>query len=133
MKKMISLMSICFMMLLCLVGCSKSEVVGKYNLTSISGAPGLTASLYEYNYVELKGNGSYYLENKVKNNSTITSQKGSYEIDEELTKLTLITKNGNTEVKEIANYNKERHTFTLRTSLYGYNITMVFTKETSAS
>ncbi|MDY4788166.1 MAG: lipocalin family protein [Bacilli bacterium] len=134
MKKVISFMSICFVMLLCLVGCGKdSEVVGKYNLTSISGAPGLSVTLYEYSYVELKSDGSYYLESKAKGDSTITSQKGTYEIDEELTKLTLITKNGSTEIKEIADYNKEKHSFTLITSLGDLKITMVLTKETSAS
>ncbi len=65
-------------MLLCSVcfwGCSQGT---KYHLTSVSGLSGVSAMSYEYNYIELKDNGTYYLENKAKANGIVTKQSGKY-------------------------------------------------------
>lgn len=130
MKKILGLFTILFMMIVTLASCGSkvpSEVVGKYNLTEISGIPGISVSTYEYNYVELKSNGKYYLENKVY--GTVTSQEGTFEINDEMTELTLITKNGSTSVKETASYDKETYTFVLEEGIEGYTISMTFVKE----
>lgn len=40
--------------LVVMTSCTKTGYEGKYNLVSISGIPGVSASTYEYNYIELR-------------------------------------------------------------------------------
>lgn len=90
MKKQLKGLLLCIMLLLvCLAmtSCKNAKYKGKYNLVSVEGFPGVTASTYTYNYIELKSGNKYYLENSV--NGTITSQSGTYSINSTETRLHL--------------------------------------------
>lgn len=62
-------------------GCASAEekaVVGKYNLSKVTGLTGVTASTYDYSYIELKANKTYHIENKV--NGITTQQDGKWSL-----------------------------------------------------
>ncbi len=85
-----------FALLFSLAACGNDEYAGRYNLTSISGIPNITAESYDYNYIELDNRGNYTLENKIY--GTKTTQTGEYEVDGET--LFVRTEDGSTMVEE---------------------------------
>lgn len=115
--------------LVVMTSCTKTGYEGKYNLVSISGIPGVSASTYEYNYIELRSGKKYVIENKV--NSIVTSQKGTYSINKAKNEITFITTSSGTKVKEIDKLdgNKIIIEQTLATSTGSYTVKMVFKKE----
>ncbi|MFW5838413.1 MAG: hypothetical protein ACOC1L_02840 [Bacillota bacterium] len=95
MKRLLSII-ITFTLLFTLVACGNDEHAGRYNLTSITGIPSVTAEDYDYNYIKLDSRGNYTLENKIY--GTKTSQTGEYEVDGET--LIVRTEDGDTTVEE---------------------------------
>lgn len=95
MKRLLAVI-ITFTLLFTLAACGNDEHAGRYNLTSITGIPSVTADSYDYNYIELDNRGNYTLENKIY--GTKTSQTGEYEVDGET--LIVRTEDGNTTVEE---------------------------------
>ena len=102
---------------------SSKEAVGTYNLTSITGIPGVSASSYDYNRIILKSNKTYMLENKV--NGIETKQTGKWELDGNTLKMT--TTVGATSVTDTCSYSDGKITIT--TNQQGYDVTLVLTKE----
>ena len=74
------------------VACDKGT---KYNLIAVKGLTGVSVNTYEYNYIELKEDGTYYLENKVKMNGIITKQSGKYLIQSDGKMIISDSDNGN--------------------------------------
>ena len=59
-KNIVLKVLMCLVMLLTFTSCkAPAEMCGRYNLTSISGIPGVSVSTYEYNYIELNDDYSY--------------------------------------------------------------------------
>ena len=125
-----------FLMLIVMIftvsSCSApKEMVGKYNLTKITGLMGVSASTYDYNYIELNGDYTYHLENKVY--GQVTAQDGTWTYTEETKELTFVCKvNESTYSKDIAIYDAEAKTFTISSTIQGYSISMTFTLEVAA-
>jgi hypothetical protein len=107
-----------------LASCAKSEHVGKYNVTSISGI-GNISEIYEYNYIELKKNGDYYQTNKVKGTDTVFEQTGEWEVDGET--ITIITKSGSQKITETGTIKDGK--ITLTAQIGGSTLTVVWEKE----
>lgn len=91
MKKLAALSVAILLVLGLMCGCGKKEkqdafdvksVAGKYTLTSLEGFEdyGVTADVYEYNYIELNQDGTYHLENKA--NDSVVEQSGKFTVDE---------------------------------------------------
>lgn len=123
------LMVVAALLMFSLFGCVSQEekdAVGKYNLTSISGISGVTVSSYEYNYIELKSNKTYHIENKV--GATVTQQDGKWSIKDE--KITLKITSGATTAT--AEYKIANNVITMTDSIVvsgtTYNVTMKLTK-----
>ena len=106
MKKQLKGLLLCIMLfIVCLTmtSCKNAKYKGKYNLVSVEGFPGVTASTYTYNYIELKSGNKYYLENNVDGN--IISQSGTYSINSTETAITFTSSLGSVETYE---FNKNR-------------------------
>ena len=128
-KKWILSLCTCIIMILSLTGCNRyhpKEVCGKYELSYVSGLPGVSVSTYDYNTIELKSSGKYILENKVY--GVITSQKGTWSINKELTIIEMTTKQNSTKVTEEIDYDAETHTIEISQSLQGYQVILRFEK-----
>lgn len=128
MKKQLKGLLLCIMLLLvCLAmtSCKNAKYKGKYNLVSVEGFPGVTASTYTYNYIELKLGNKYYLENSV--NGTITSQSGTYSINSTETAITFTSPSGSVETYEL-NKNKIIIKSTVNILETVYCVTFIFEK-----
>lgn len=126
--KLSVIMIACLALLLTFTGCASKEnkeVAGKYNLTKMTcvNLPDLNASLYEYNYIILKENGKYEIENKAA--ATTISQVGSYVVDG--TKITFMTRDGCRKVKE--EYIIENGVIKMNVTINNYYVVMELTKE----
>lgn len=107
------------------VACNKGT---KYNLISVTGLIGVSVNTYDYNYIELKEDGTYYLENKVKMNGIITKQSGKYLIQSDGKMIISDSDNGNDFLlgigESITCINGQ---ITVYLTGYGYdNITMIY-------
>lgn len=102
---------------------AEKELVGKYNLSSITGIPGVSVSSYEYNYIDLKSNGKYELKNKVE--STVTEQTGKWSYADGT--ITFKVSNMSTSVTEEYSVIDGKIVITLSTD--GMNVRMEFTRE----
>lgn len=107
------------------VACNKGT---KYNLISVTGLVGVSVNTYNYNYIELKEDGTYYLENKVKMNGIITKQSGKYLIQSDGKMIISDSDNGNDFLlgigESITCINGQ---ITVSLTGYGYdNITMIY-------
>lgn len=130
-KKILTNFMLFIIMMFSITSCvAPKEMVGKYNLTKITGIPGISASSYDYNYIILNSNYTYELENKIQ--GVVTAQEGKWSYDETTNELALIVQlNNSTSSKDIAIYNMEEKSFTLSTTIEGYTISMTMTLETS--
>ena len=126
-KNIVLKVLMCLVMLLTFASCkAPAEMCGRYNLTSISGIPGVSVSTYEYNYIELYDDYSYTIENKIY--GTVTTQTGEWSINDEKTEITFITKvNASTMGKDVAQYDYEAKTITLTSKIQNQTISMVLT------
>lgn len=124
---MSTVVAIAVLSVIVLTGCGltdeEKEVVGKYNLTSVSGLAGVSASAYDYNYVELLSNKNYKLANKYSGIVTEQTGKWAYADGE----VTFTIKSGTTSVKET--YKLSNGVLTISATLEGKTITMVYNKE----
>ena len=130
-KKIILKVLMCLVMLFSFVSCkAPAEMCGKYNLTSISGIPGVNAASYEYNYIMLEDDYTYVLENKIY--GTVTAQTGKWSYDKETSEITFICQvNSSTYSKDIAIYDQENKTLTITSTIESLTIKMVLTLEIS--
>ena len=129
-KKLIIKFVMFFFVMFSFTACNfaPKEMVGRYNLTEIKGIPGVSVNTYEYNYIELKSDLTYHLENKAFNQ--ITAQDGTWTYDKSTQELTFICHvNESTYSKDIATYNPEAKTFTLKSTVDTYSVSFTFTLE----
>lgn len=128
-KKLFTTLTLLFVLFVSLTGCASapSDMVGKYNLTSLSGVPGVTASMYDYNYIILNDDYTYKIENKFQ--GIVTKQEGEWEVNDDKTEITFITKNGSASMEEVYDYDNEAKTITISMSASGYTLKMVLTLE----
>jgi len=111
-----------FIFLLCACDSQeKKDAVGKYNLTSITGIPGVTPSLFEYNYIIFKDDGFYELKNKVED--VVTEQTGTWYITEGVIKARPYMSANTQEIS------KANDVLTMSFDDDGVMVTMEFTKE----
>jgi len=99
------------------------NAIGRYNLTSITGLDGVTASSYDYNYVTLMKGGKYEIKNKI--NGIVSEQFGEWSLKEGT--LTTKTSTGSTTVTE--ENTLENNVITFKINTRGLNLTMELTKE----
>ena len=128
-KKFIVKVLMVFVMIFSLASCRAPEdICGKYNLTSVSGLPGVSVSTYQYNFIVLNDDYSYTLENKA--NGIITKQEGNWSINDEMTEITFVTYSSLAQsVTEVYQYDIDAKTLTVALKMQSYDIKMVFTKE----
>ena len=111
MKKLLSLTLAVFLIATCLLTLAScdaaSEVVGTYEMSSISGAvtyAGQTVTIdedyFEYYRITLEKDGTCKVESKATDSSAKIEQEGTWEYDEETGKLTLKSTQGGITVSE---------------------------------
>jgi hypothetical protein len=113
MKKILSLTLAVFLIAACLLTLAScgaaSEVVGTYEMSSISGAityAGQTVTIdedyFDYYRITLKKDGTYKGESKAADSTAKIEQEGTWEYDEETGKLTVkSTEDGTTVIEEM--------------------------------
>ncbi|GHV00298.1 hypothetical protein FACS1894211_07310 [Clostridia bacterium] len=112
-----------------LAACASQEekdAAGKYELFSAAGIPGVTASTYEYSYIELKSNRTYHIENKV--GSAVTQQDGKWSLKDG--QVTFKQSSLNTSVTEVYTLSDDMLTIETTAPINGttYNVTFKFKK-----
>ena len=111
MKKLLSLTLAVFLIATCLLTLAScgaaSEVVGTYEMSSISGAityAGQTVTIdedyFEYYRITLERDGTCKVESKAADSSAKIEQEGTWEYDEETGKLTVKSTQGGITVSE---------------------------------
>lgn len=117
--------------LFALTSCAKNttEYAGRYDLITAKGIPGVSASTYEYNYIDLSDKGKYHIANKV--NGIVTEQSGTFSVKDGT--ITFVTKANGAKVTEEYDYDVENKTITMKLSQQGYNIEMVYQLSTQSA
>ena len=103
----------------------------KYEVHSVSGLAGLSVSSYEYKYIKFNfEDNTYKLKNKVKQNSIVSEQTGSFTFIDEDT--ITITNNENPAMDYFLYYNEtlyfseDRTMFYAKAYISGYSVSMVY-------
>jgi hypothetical protein len=100
------------------------KYAGRYNLTYLYDSYSeIRLSDYEYNYIELKKDGTYCMKNKA--NSVVTEQSGTYEVNKDV--ITFKSKTGGTTVTE--EYEIEDEEIYITLWIGSREISFYFTKE----
>lgn len=102
------------------------DLVGRYDLSSVTGYPGLSVSNFEFYYIDLKSNYDFTMESRAKGGAATVTLEGTWK--EYDTYIKIFYTQAEMNYYEELQYDAETKSLSQETAMEGYTVNIVFTK-----